>query len=472
MDSYRLSIDELHAAYAAGHLTVREVVLSAMERIAFKDQGPEGCNAVLEVNPDALFLADALDARLRLGEVPKRLFGIPVLLKDNINTADGMMTTAGSVALEGNFAPRDAHIVTRLRAADAILLGKANMTEFANFISEEPSNGYSSRGGQVYSPYNRQSDPSGSSTGSAVGVATGLAPLAVGTETGGSIISPAQEAGIVGIKPTIGLLSRTGILPISRTLDTAGPMARTVRDAARMLGEMAGMDAEDAQTGVLHGRERVDYTARLDEGALRGARIGVNRHAMEEIGEEHKRATERLLEAMRDAGAVLIDPLDFSFAKGAGTIMRHEFKRSLHMYLHALGDCAPMRSLQEIIAYNQAHKEIALKYGQATLLRAENAVSGRLIEREYAQALREREERTRQIDELFDENSLDGMLLFGFTNIAPFCGFPSMTIPIGRRADNVPIGSYWMGRKFGEEELIRIAYAAERMLNLPTDRAL
>lgn len=461
MDIHTLTIDQIQAGYDSGTLTVHDVALACMRRIAEIDQSESGYNAVAELNPDLLFLADALDAKRRRGEPLGPLFGVPILLKDNINTHDKMMTTAGSLALVGNYPPTDATLVTNLRAADALLLGKANMTEFANFMSDTMSNGYSSRGGQVISPFDRESDPSGSSTGSAVGVATGLCPVSVGTETGGSIISPAQEAGVVGIKPTIGLISRSGIAPISNTLDTAGPMARTVRDAALLLAALVGADPNDPATGS-QAISTSAWFAPSPQG-LSGLRIGVCRTNSDEIQEEDRAAAEALLTRMTEAGAVTIDPLAIPNAKLHWAVMVYEFKRALNAYLNALGEGAPVKTLEEIIDYNQAHAKRALKYGQRTLLQAQREASGNLTDPVYIQAMIERDKTRKDVDALFEEHRLDMVFFFGFTNIAPYCGYPCMTLPIGVKRNGVPIGCYFMARHFDEKMLFRAAYAVEAM---------
>ena len=469
-----LSIEELHALYAKGELTVREAVLFYLDRIQELDKGEEGLNAVLEINPDALFLADAMDARLRAGEQPERLFGIPILLKDNINTGDKMVSSAGSIALADHFAPEDAEVAAKLREAGALILGKANMTEFANYMTREgmPS-GYSSRGGQVLNPHNRAETPSGSSSGSAVGVAAGLCAAAIGTETAGSIVHPAMMNGIVGLKPTVGLVSRSGILPISWTLDTAGPMARTVRDAAALLTAMAGYGEKDAATHALAGRPRVDYAAALEGAALQGLRIGINEaHKAENLTEEAMKdekvirqlaAFDHLLEVLRQNGAELVRVADIEGAREIVPIMRKEFRRGVDAYLAVSHGHTAMRSLADIVQYNRRNAHIALRYGQSLLVEAAES-SGTMTEPDYLAALALREEKIRALDKAFDDAKIDVMLCLMFTNLAPYTGFPCMSIPIGRREDGVPIGSYWMARRFDETTLLRAAHAAEQAL--------
>ena len=496
-DSYS-QIDDIRALYANGQISVRQVVLHFLSRIAKIDKCAGGLNSVLEINPDALFIADMLDKKLS-GEgacnMPP-LFGIPVLLKDNINTGDRMHTSAGSVALADNYAPRDAHIVKLLRAAGAVILGKVNMTEFANYMSTEnmPS-GYSSRGGQVINPYNAEITPSGSSSGSGVSVAAGLCTVSIGTETSGSILSPAVYNGIVGIKPTLGLVGRSGIIPISSSLDTAGPMARTVRDAALLLAAMAGRDPADpathARNGGAHnyengngggnshnhsggsgnGDRKIDYSHCFDSDCLAGVRIGINR-IEKQGGEasvektEEKNAFANLCEVLEKSCAELIDNVNYDAEFRAINIMHYEFKACMNYYLSTLGCNSKVRTLNDIIQYNQANASVALKYGQGRLLESENKISGTFSEPEYIEYLLEREKTIADFDKTFDENGIDIMLCDSFNSLAPFTGFPGMTIPIGRRSDMLPIGSYWIAKRYDEAKLIKAAYAAERRLNL------
>ncbi|MCL1795539.1 MAG: amidase family protein [Clostridia bacterium] len=461
-------IQSLHRMYRDQQTTVRKVAIKYITRIMETDQREGGLRSVLEINPDVLFIADALDKNR--GKIMPPLYGIPILLKDNINTGDKTRTSAGSVALADNYARHDAHIVTRLRQAGALLLGKANMTEFANYMTREgmPS-GYSSRGGQVVNPYNREKTPSGSSSGSAVAVAAGLCAAAIGTETCGSILSPAGANGIVGIKPTLGLLSRSGIIPISGTLDTPGPMARTVRDAAILLGVMAGADPDDAATHTLRSDETIDYLAHLRKDGLSGMRIGINRAAPEDEPpptEEEKTAFETLCKALRAGGAVLIDRVNISAPPGILHIMRYELKACMNHYLSTLRGSSKMTSLQDIVAFNQAHAPVALKYGQSLLNDSQNNTSGTMTEPEYLQALAEREKAIESLDRTFDAHGIDVMLCETFADIAPLAGFPSMSIPIGQRRDKLPIGSTWIARRFDEATMLRAAYAAESGLGL------
>ncbi len=468
LDPSYASIGDIHRSYAQGETTVRAVVLSYLSRIAAIDSCEGGLRSVLEINPDALFLADELDERLEKGEAMGPLFGIPILLKDNINTADRLHTSAGSVALADHHAPYDARIVAALRGAGAVILGKANMTEFANYMTrEDMPSGYSSRGGQVVNPYNREKTPSGSSSGSAVAVAAGLCAASVGTETAGSILSPAGQNGIVGIKPTMGLVGRSGIVPISSTHDTAGPMARTVWDASVLLGVLAGYDKRDPATWARAADAPEDYTQFLDAKGLHGMRIGINRSQMLDdfvLSQEQKAGFDRLLATLAKSGATLVDRVDIDSNFAIGKIMRSEFKACMNYYLSTLGKSAGVKTLEDIVRYNQQHAAAALKYGQTILIDAQNNTSGNMTEPEYIEALAEREKAIAELNRLFDEHRIDVMLCETFTNIAPFTGFPSMTIPIGQREDKLPMDSYWIARRFDEKTLLRAAYAAEQAL--------
>ena len=463
------SIDEIHQMFKEKKLTVRGLVLEFLSKIAERDKCENGLNSVLEINPDALFVADKLDKILENGDEIPPLFGIPVLLKDNINTNDRLHTSAGSVALKNNYASYDAHIVKCMREAGAVILGKANMTEFANYMSHENMpTGYSSRGGQVFNPYNRDKHPGGSSSGSGVAVAAGLCAVSIGTETAGSIISPAQQNGIAGIKPTMGLVGRSGIIPISGTHDTAGPMARTVRDAAILLSVIAQPDPNDPATQARNFHP-VDYTKYLDPDGLKGMRIGINRSQKLNdfaLSEEERAMFDNLCRALSKAGAILIDSVDIDSDFNIGKIMHNEFKACMNYYLSTLKGSTEIRTLGDIIEYNQKNAAVALKYGQSILVDAENNTSGTMTERAYIEALKVRDKVIHGFDKLFGDNNIDVMLCETFTNIAPFTGFPCMSIPIGQGENKLPVGSYWIARRFDEATLIKVTYSAEQNLGL------
>ena len=444
------TILELQNAMQKNELTSRKLALCYLSRIASIDKCDGGLNSVLEINPDALLIADTLDKMRANGELLGPLHGIPVMLKDNISTGDKMRTSAGSLALQDNYAPYDAHIAKLLREAGALILGKTNMTEFANYMTDgQMPNGYSSRGGQTLNAYDKTADPSGSSTGSAVAVSANLCAAAVGTETWGSIISPSQANGIVGIKPTAGLLSRHGIIPISFTLDTPGPMARTVTDAAVLLGAMA----------------KTDYTQYLDKNGLDGARIGISRMYLENADKEKTAILENLIPMLEKHGAecVEIPAHRFEFSEKFGANMKYEFKCGINNYLASMNNGRIPKNLQEIISYNQNHAEEALKYGQGNLLECQNNTSGNLTEPEYLNAILAREEVIREYDKIYVENKVKVIFDLAGSGLPPFTGFPCMTIPIGTTKDNLPLGSSWAARRQDEATLVRVTYAIEQI---------
>ncbi|AIQ50792.1 amidase family protein [Paenibacillus sp. FSL R7-0331] len=467
-DIVEATIPEIGAALAAGDITSRQLVLLYYERIAEHDKNGLTINSVLEINPDALFIAEALDRERELLGPRGPMHGIPVLLKDNINTGDKMHTSAGSLALADSFAGEDAFIVKKLREAGAIILGKANMTEFANFMTNGMPSGYSSRGGQVLNPYNISTPTGGSSAGSAVAVACNFCTVSVGTETSGSILNPGNLGSIVGIKPTVGLLSRCGILPLSNTQDTAGPMGRTVRDAVLLLNAMLGQDDSDAAMGTNTGRIHEDYAVFLDPDGLKGARIGIPRdYYFEELTEEQLALFNASVEKMRELGAVIIDPADIRTAREIkySSVVLNEFKTSLNAYLARLGPGAKMRTLKDIIDFNHAHPQETLRYGQSTLIDAEYTSSGTLTEPNY---LRDRATDLRLckelgIDATMKEYDLDALLFpadFG-ARITSRSGYPSIVVPSGYTSAGAPFGVTFSAQAYQEPLLIKLAYAYE-----------
>ena len=453
-----LTIVQLQKDLSDGKVTSRELVLSYLDRIARLDSCPGGLNSVLELNPEALVIADRLDRLRSDGNLLSGLHGIPIMLKDNINTADRMRTTAGALALKNHFASSDAFIVSKLREAGAIILGKLNMSEYANYMSYHMPGGYSSRGGQVICPYDRKLNPMGSSSGSGVAAATSLCAAAVGTETSGSIIYPSAVNGVVGLKPTAGLISRSGIFPISCTLDTAGPMARTVADVAALLEVMAGEDVNDV---VTIGSKADSYLEKLDKVPLKGLRIGLSRAST------HPKCTDKAIEALltllKNGGAKLIDIDTIEIAPEVQAIMRNEFSAAVDFYLSREID-PPVKTLDEIIQFNQQHADTALKYGQQRMLDAHNTSTCRHIDPEYIEAIMVRANAAEQLDKLFDEKRLDIILLTDKTNYAAFTGFPGLSLPIGADDDGHPACSCWMARKFDEARLLAVAYQVEKVL--------
>jgi amidase len=383
-----------------------------------------------------------------------------------------MHTSAGSLALADVVAPRDAFLVTRLRAAGAVILGKANMTEWANFMTTGMPAGYSSRGGQVVNPYSAKLPPGGSSSGSAVAVAAGFCTVSVGTETSGSILSPAAQNSLVGIKTTVGLVSRAGIIPICASQDTAGPFARTVADAAILLAALAGADPGDRATRPATRRAHTDYTPFLDAGALAGARLGVPRAVFfEQVAAADLPVVESALQALRDAGAVLVDPADISTARAVtdfrSDVLLYEFKRDLNRYLRGLPASAPVRNLRDLIRFNEARPREMLRFGQIMLLAA-HATSGlRTVTYRMSRAEDLRLARTEGLDAVFKAERLDAFVFPGRTGaaIGAKAGYPSIAVPAGYTSDGAPVGLMFLGRAWSEPALIRLAHAFESVTN-------
>ena len=478
-----LSISDLQASMQSGALTSRQVVEGYLERIASIDRASPRLNAVIELNPDALEIADGLDRERKQGGIHGPLHGIPILLKDNIDTADKMMTTAGSLALEGHIAVQDAFLVDRLRQAGAVILGKANLSEWANFRSTHSVSGWSSRGGQTRNPYVLDRNPCGSSSGSAVAVAANLCAGAVGTETDGSIICPSQTNGVVGIKPTLGLISRSGIIPIAHSQDTAGPMGRSVADAAVLLGAMTGIDVRDSATSSSQGKAYSDYTQFLDKGGLQGARIGVARSFFE-FHPQVDKIIEACLETLKSLGAELIDPVEIENAKKLGEteieVLTYEFKADLNAYLANLGPQAAVHSMQDLIAFNEQHRDKVMPYfGQERMLKAQE--KGPLTDEPYLKALEttQRLARAEGIDATLEKHELNAIVaptggpawLVDYVNgdcgeggswsPAAVAGYPNITVPAGY-VSGLPVGISFFGAAYSEPVLIRLAYAFEQ----------
>ena len=452
------TIDELQQRMTSGQLTARALTSAYLERIVEIDrQGPK-LNAVIELNPDALTIADQLDAERRAGKVRGPLHGIPILIKDNIATADKMETTAGSLALVGAKPVRDAHIVTRLRDAGAVILGKTNLSEWANFRGERSISGWSGRGGQTANPYVLDRNPSGSSSGSGAAVSANLCVAAIGTETNGSILSPATACGVVGLKPTVGLVSRSGIIPIAATFDTAGPMTRTVRDAALVLAALAGADERDGATAhIPFGLARdLAVTPRAD--ALKGARIGRIRGS--DSRTESQPGYVAAIAALREAGAEIVEVgalPDLAKANRARIeVMLFEMKAGINAYLAELGPGARMKTLADVIRFNDENwaKEQPL-FGQQHFVRAQG--KGPLTEPAYLEALElcRRTSRSEGIDAWMDQHRLDA-LVGGGGGLAAMAGYPSITVPAGFDGE-MPVGFILYTRAWQEAKLIELA---------------
>jgi amidase len=477
-------IAQLQAAMTAGGLTAELLVDSYLARIAALDrQGPR-LNAVIEVNPDARDLAAWLD-RERAERGPRGpLHGIPFLLKDNVDTGDRMQTTAGSLALAGAPAARDATVAARLRQAGAVVLGKANLSEWANFRSSRSSSGWSGRGDQCRNPYVLDRNPCGSSSGSAVAVSASLCAAAIGTETDGSIVCPSSASGVVGIKPTVGLVSRSGVVPISHNQDSVGPHGRTVADAAAVLGALVGPDPDDPATAAAAGYAHTDYTRFLVPDGLRGARIGVARTTGFGGSDKADAIMEEAIRAMRAAGAVILDPAPIATQAELGggtelTVLLFDFKHGLNAYL-ATRAGVPVRTLADVIAFNQAHVDRELQwFGQELFLQAQ-ATAG-LDDPSYreALALSHRLSRLEGIDAVMDQLQLDALvapsgspawptdLLNGdhFTTAsstaAAQAGYPIVSVPAGFSLE-LPVNMSFIGRAYSEPTLIRLAYGFEQ----------
>ncbi len=460
------TLRELSDRMDSGELTSVELVMAYMEHIAaFDRQGPR-LNSILEMNPDALDIARALDVERSTRGPKGALHGIPVFLKDNIDTCDKMHCSAGSLALADSCPEKDSFVAFRLREAGAVILGKTNMTEWANFMTDGMPNGYSSRGGQVLNPYGPgKFDVGGSSSGSGAAVAANLAVLAVGTETSGSILSPACSNSIVGIKPTVGLVSRAGIIPISHVQDTAGPLARTVTDAAILLGVLAGQDPSDPAT-LAGPEEPIDYTKYLDPLGLKGIRIGYPRHLLDRLDLGYRGVITSAIDAIEGSGGELVEIAMPARPQWRSEALKHEFKVDLNAYLRRLPPEVPVNSLREVIKFNTHNPEKMLKYGQ-TILVASEATDGTLGDPRYIESRLDdlRSSRAQGIDRLLREHCLDAIVfpqIFGAA-IAARAGYPSLTVPAGYGSDGNPLGVMFTAGAYSEPLLIKIAYAFEQV---------
>ena len=474
------TIDVLQQKMQSGEYTSQSITKLYLKRIAEIDKKGPALNAVIELNPEALAIAERMDAERKAGKVRGPLHGIPVLVKDNINTGDKMQTTAGALALEGNHAAKDAFIIARLRDSGAVLLGKTNLSEWANFRSTRSTSGWSSRGGQTKNPYLLNRDPSGSSAGSGSAVSGNLCVIAIGTETNGSVVSPSSVNGLVGIKPTVGLLSRNGIIPISATQDTAGPMARTVKDAALLLTALAGVDPEDAVTRESQHVAGINYAADLDTGGLKGKKIGIEKAAL--TGHEGVEALfQDAIAVLKAQGATVVEielqKLLTDINAIEGTILQYEFKDGVNRYLSTAN--APVKTLSGVIAFNKQNEKRAMPYfKQETLEHCE--ARGGLDTPEYTEALKKLLTARTIIDDLLKQNGLDAIaaptsgpaclidLVAGdyrtgssFSGPAAIAGYPHITVPMGLVL-GLPVGLSFMGTRYTEQDLIKMAYSYEQ----------
>lgn len=479
------TISELQEKMESGELTARRLAELYLERISEIDKDGPYLNSVIELNPDALEIADTLDAERNEGKTRGPLHGVPILIKDNIDTHDQMQTTSGSLALEGHIAAKDAFIVKQLRKAGALILGKTNLSEWANFRSERSVSGWSSRGGLTRNPYALDRSASGSSSGSGAAVAANLCAAAVGTETDGSIISPAQTNGIVGIKPTLGLVSRSGIIPIAHSQDTAGPMARTVADVAIMLGAMTGTDDKDPATRVSKKRSFSNYAKFLDLDGLRGARIGVARN----MAGSHPRIIkifEHCIEVMKHLGAVIVDPVDVpnfdKFDKTEMDVLFYEFKADLNKYLRSVDGTARVHSMEDVIKFNEENSHRVMPYfGQERMISAQEKKS--LRDKKYRDALARNLRLTRKegIDAAMRKHKVEALIVptggpawlidlvngdsdnwdMVSTSPAAVAGYPHITVPAGY-IFGLPVGISFLAQAWQEPTLIKFSYAFEQ----------
>lgn len=482
-DLNELTIADLQAGMGAGQFTARSLTEKYLARIEAVDRLGPALHSVIEINPEALASADALDLERKQRGPRGPLHGIPILIKDNIATADRMETTAGSLALVGSKPPHDAFLVKKLRTAGIVLLGKTNLSEWANIRCSYSTSGWSGRGGLTKNPYALDRNTSGSSSGSGAAVSANLCAAAIGTETDGSIISPSSVNGLVGIKPTVGLVSRSGIIPISPTQDTAGPMTRTVRDAALLLGALAGPDPLDKETSASPGMAKADYTVFLDKEGLKGVRIGVARNYFG-FHDAVDGVMNQALDAMKRKGAILVDPCDLpnmdKVGEAENEVLLYELKATLNAYLAWLGPTAPVRTLKDIIAFNDKNRTAEMLYfGQDRFLKAE--AKGPLTNKDYLDALEKcrRLTRTEGIDAVMTKHKLDALIapsegpawltdlvvgdriLASSTTAAAVAGYPSITVPAGS-VFGLPVGISFFGRAWSEPGLLRIAYAFEQ----------
>ncbi|MEO6837130.1 MAG: amidase [Ginsengibacter sp.] len=481
-DLQEITISELQEKMKNGTLSSKLITQWYLKRIEQIDKSGPSLNSIIEINPDAIAIAEAMDAERKNGKIKSALHGIPVLIKDNINTGDKMMTTAGSLALVGNVASNDAFIVGLLREAGAVLLGKTNLSEFANFRSTHSTSGWSSRGGQTKCPYVLHRNPSGSSAGSGSAVSANLCTVAIGTETDGSVVSPSSVNGVVGIKPTVGLWSRSGIIPISFTQDTAGPMARTVTDAAILLSLLAGIDPNDSPTLNTKGKTQKDYSQSLTTDGLKGKRLGIEKSFLSDDGNPDVVALlQKTIQLLKENGATIVEvellksisPLN----KAEFTVLQYEFKDGLNKYLSTSN--AKVKSLTEVIKFNDQNPEKAMPFFKQETLISSNE-KGSLDNQEYKDAVAKSTSAREIIDKMIHENKLDALCGttnglaccidlangdydtgFTFSSPAAMAGYPHITVPMGFIHD-LPMGFSFVGGAFSEHGLIKMAYAFEQ----------
>jgi amidase len=477
-----LTIADLQRGMAAGKYTAQSLTRKYLERIEDVDKHGPAINSVIELNPDALSIASDLDKERKAGRVRGPLHGIPVLIKDNIDTHDRMTTTAGSLALGGSIPLQDSFVAKKLRDAGAVIIGKTNLSEWANFRSSHSSSGWSGRGGQTKNPYVLDRNPCGSSSGTGAAIAANLAVIGLGTETDGSVVCPSNANSLVGIKPTLGLISRAGIIPIAHSQDTAGPMCRTVTDAAILLGVLARIDPRDDDTKASGGKSFADYTRFLDGNGFKGARIGVHRKAFG-FNDAVDKLMNDCIDIIKKRGATVIDPADIptqgKFDDTEMEVLLYEFKADLNSYLASLGPRAPVKSLKEIIDFNEQYQDREMPYfGQDLFVKAQ--AKGPLTDKAYRDALAKNRRLSRKegIDFVMDKNKLDALIAptggppwptdwangdhftGGYSTASAVAGYPHITVPAGY-IFGMPVGISFFGRAWSEPVLIKFAYAFE-----------
>ena len=477
------TVDELQRGMSSGKYTADSLTAKYLNRILSIDKEGPTINSVIELNPDALHIASELDKERKAGRTRGRLHGIPVVIKDNIDTHDRMTTTAGSLALGGSIPPQDSFVAKRLREAGAVIIGKTNLSEWANFRSSHSTSGWSGRGGQTKNPYVLDRNPCGSSSGTGAAIAANLATIGIGTETDGSVVCPSNANSLVGIKPTLGLISRIGIVPISHSQDTAGPMARTVTDAAILLSVLTGIDPRDDATKASGGKSLVDYTRALDADGLKGARIGVHRKAFG-FNDAVDKLMNDCIDIIKRHGATVIDPADIptqgKFDDSELEVLLYEFKADLNAYLASLGPRAPVKSLKEIIDFNEQYRDREMPwFGQDIMTKAQ--AKGPLTEKAYRDALAKNHKLSRKegIDFVMDKNKLDALIAptggppwptdwvngdhfaGGYSTASAVAGYPHVTVPAGYLF-GLPVGLSFFGRAWSEPTLIKFAYAFEQ----------
>src|SRR5467141_3956282 len=478
-----VTIAELQSGMAAGKYTARSLARKYLDRIDEVDKHGPAINSIIELNPDALSIAADLDKERKTKGPRGLLHGIPVLIKDNIDTHDRMTTTAGSLALGGSSPLQDSFVAKKLREAGAVILGKTNLSEWANFRSSHSSSGWSGRGGQTKNAYVLDRNPCGSSSGTGAAISANLAAIGIGTETDGSVVCPANANSLVGIKPTLGLISRAGIIPIAHSQDTGGPMCRTVTDAAILLGALTGTDSRDEATKASAGKSFADYGKFLDANGLKGARIGVHRKGFGFNDAVDKLMTD-CIDIIKRRGAMVIDPADIptqgKFDDSELEVLLYEFKADLNSYLASLGPRAPVKSLKEIIDFNEQYRDREMPYfGQDLFIKAQ--AKGPLTDKAYRTALAKDQRMSRKegIDFVMDKNKLDALIAptggpawttdwingdhftGGYSTASAVAGYPHITVPAGY-VRGLPVGISFFGRAWSEPTLFKLAFAFEQ----------